>query len=354
MREYIKRVAVTLLVILAFVLVPLFFYYVLPFFTPFIVAFLFALVLEPLNFWLIKRFRIRRLFAVNLTYFLFLGVILLLTYFITTKIIQETFGLVKYIQRHIPSIQIGFDNFFREINDFLLLLPAEVATQINQAYSSFMNQLSNMNLLTNLGTYTFNITAAVPNFFILLILFFISLYIISLDLANIKKRFYSYFKEDSRRKFEVILSDLRMATVGFLQAQVILSTITYLVSLSGLVFLGVRYAMAIALLIILVDILPILGTGSVLVPWGIFSITQGRTFLGVGLFVLFITITVLRRSIEPKILGERIGLSALSTLICIWVGFKALGVLGVLLGPLLLILYKALVKAKVIQYRFKI
>jgi predicted PurR-regulated permease PerM len=64
--------------------------------------------------------------------------------------------------------------------------------------------------------------------------------------------------------------------------------------------------------------------------------------------------TVVRRIIEPKILGERIGLSALATLIAIWVGFKTLGILGVFLGPLLLILYKALVKAKVIRYRLKI
>jgi predicted PurR-regulated permease PerM len=112
--------------------------------------------------------------------------------------------------------------------------------------------------------------------------------------------------------------------------------------------------LALALLIIIVDILPILGTGSVLVPWGIFSITQGYMFRGVGLIILFITITVLRRIIEPKILGERIGLGALATLISIWVGFKVLGVLGIFLAPLVVILYKALVKAKVIRYRLRI
>lgn len=354
MKEYIKKVAVTLLVILVFILVPLLVYYILPYFTPFIFAFLFALLLEPLNHRLMKGLKVKRSLAVNLTYFLFLGVILLMTYFISTKIIRETFDLVRYIQKNIPAIQTWVSGIFEQINNFVQLLPAEMAAPIGQAYNSLMNQLSNMNLISSLGIQTFNLTASIPNFFIVLILFFISLYMISLDLNTIKRRFYSFFKESSKQKLEVILSDLRIATVGFLQAQLILSTITYLISLGGLLFLGVHYAMALALLIVIVDILPILGTGSVLVPWGIFSITQGRTFLGIGLIVLFIVIAVLRRIIEPKILGERIGLSALATLICIWVGYKVLGVLGIFLGPLVLILYKAMVKAKVIRFRVKI
>lgn len=354
MKEYIKKVAVTLLVILAFILVPLLIYYTLPYFTPFIFAFLIALLLEPFNMWLMKRFKAKRAIAVNLSYFLFLGGSTLLTYFISTKIIREAVDLLKYIQRNIPTIQGWFSQLFQKINDFILILPPEMGTQIEQSYTNFIHQLSNVNLLSSLSIQTFNLTAAIPNFFIVLLLFFISLYMMNLNLTNIKKQFYSYFKDSSRKKLEVVLGDLRGATVGFLQAQVILSTITYLVSLSGLAFLGVRYAMALALLIIIVDILPILGTGSVLVPWGIFSLTQGNMFLGFGLIILFIGITVLRRIIEPKILGERIGLSSLTTLICIWVGFKALGVLGIFLGPLLLILYKACVKAKVIQYRFKI
>jgi sporulation integral membrane protein YtvI len=354
MKEYIKKVAVTLLVILAFILVPLLFYYALPFFTPFIFAFLFSLLLEPFNLWLMKKLKIKRPIAVNLSFFLFLGGALFFSYIITTKIIRETFELLKYIQRNIPILQTWFAEFFQQINDFILILPTEVAIQIDQAYTAFMNQLSNINLLSSLGIQTFNLTATIPNFFIILILFFISLYMISLDLNKIKRRFYSYFKDSSKQKLEVILTDLRNATVGFLQAQVILSTITYLVSVSGLLILEVRYALALALLIIIVDILPILGTGSVLVPWGIFSITQGYMFRGVGLIILFITITVLRRIIEPKILGERIGLGALATLISIWVGFKVLGVLGIFLAPLVVILYKALVKAKVIRYRLRI
>jgi sporulation integral membrane protein YtvI len=354
MKEYIKKVAVTLLVIIAFIVIPLVLYHILPYFTPFILAFLFALLIEPFNQWLMKHIRLKRPFAMNITFFLLMGVFVLLAYFLTTKIIREAFELIKYIQRNIPQIQDWFNEFFQRINDFIVLLPAELAAQINQTIYGFINQLSNANLVSSVGVLTFNLTAAIPNFFFVLLIFFIALYMISFDLPRVTRRFYSFFKDDSKVKLEAVLSDLRMATIGFVKAQIILSTVTYLVSFCGLAILGVRYALAIAFLIILVDILPILGTGSVLVPWGIFMITQGNFYRGFGLIILFIIITVLRKIIEPKILGERIGLGPLSTLISIWIGFKVLGVLGVMLAPLLIILYKALVKARVIRFRLRI
>ena len=354
MKDYIKKVAVTLLVIISFILVPLFLYYTLPFFMPFIIAFLFALLLEPFNTWLMKSLKINRPIAVNISYFLFFGGGLLLAYFITTKIIKEAIELLKYIQRNIPAIQVWFNDIYQQTQDFVSDLPIELILQINQAYTNFMIQLSNINILSSLGTYTVSLTTAIPNFFFQLLMFFIALYMMSFGLDKITERFYSYFKDSSKRKVKVVLTDLRNATFGFLKAQVILSAVTYIISLVGLALLDIRYATLIALLIVIVDILPILGTGSFLMPWAVLSITQGEFIRALGLFLLFIVITVFRKIIEPKVLGERIGLGPLSTLISIWVGLKVAGILGVFLAPLLIIFYKALVKAKVISYRLRI
>lgn len=354
MIDFIKKVIITLLTILGFILVPIVFYYVLPHFMPFILAFLVALLLEPLNQKLVKWLKVKRIFAANLSYFMFLGSIGVVAYFIVVRIITEVFDLIRTIERNIPYIQNWFFHLYTQTQDFIRLLPPELSTQINNAYDRFTTELANLNLISTIGSYTYSISTAIPNFFFLTLLFFISLYLIAINLTRIQERFYSYFKPSSKQKLSVVLTDLRTATIGFLQAQMILSTITYLISAFGLIFLGVKYALAIALLIVIVDILPILGTGSVLFPWAVFTFTRGNTFLAIGLVILFMIIVIVRRVIEPKVLGERIGLSALATLISIWVGFKVLGVVGIFLGPLLLILIKALVKARVIQYRFKI
>ncbi|MDD2234271.1 MAG: sporulation integral membrane protein YtvI [Desulfitobacteriaceae bacterium] len=354
MGDFIKKLLIILVTIISIILIPLFIYYVLPHFMPFIIALFFALLLEPLIQQFMSRLKIKRLAAANLAYFLFLGLLGLFGYTVIVKIVTEIFDLIRNIQVNIPQIQNWVLYLYLQTQDFIRLLPPEIAVQINNACTNFINQLSNLNLITAVGGTAYDIGKAIPNFFFSTLLFLISLYLISLNLINIQDKFYSYFKSSSKVKISKVLTDLKFATIGFIQAQIILSSITFIVSLAGLLILHVKYASAIALVIVLVDMLPILGTGAVLIPWAVFSLVTGKTFLAVGLVILYIVITIIRRIIEPKILGDRIGLGPLSTLISIWVGFKVLGILGVFIVPLLLILAKALVKAEVIQSKIKI
>jgi predicted PurR-regulated permease PerM len=112
--------------------------------------------------------------------------------------------------------------------------------------------------------------------------------------------------------------------------------------------------MAIALLVCIVDIMPILGTGSVLVPWASYLILTGDWYTGIGLIVLFLFITVFRRVIEPKVLGDSIGISALAALISLYVGLKLAGVVGVFLGPLVVIIFMAARKAGLFQLKIRL
>ncbi len=354
MKVFTYKVLITIGIILAVGIIPPILYYALPLFTPFIIAYLIALILEPINKWITKKGKISRIFAVNITYFLFIGILSIISYFAITRIIKQIVELIKYIQKNIPFIEAWILQTNQQIQDLILLLPADMMEKINEELMAFLNILASINLLSSIGLQTVNITAGIPNFFILLLLIFISLYLFSVNLPNVNEYMFHFLKKDTKEKVDLILKDLRKATIGFIHAQIILSTITYSIVVITLAILGVRYMLAISLFIVIVDILPILGTGSVLVPWAIFSLTRGDTFLGIGLLILFVIIIVLRRIIEPKILGERIGLTPLATLISIWIGFKVLGILGIFLGPLLLILLKALINAGIITYKLRL
>jgi predicted PurR-regulated permease PerM len=100
--------------------------------------------------------------------------------------------------------------------------------------------------------------------------------------------------------------------------------------------------------------MPILGTGSVLVPWGSYLLLTGNVYVGVGLIVLFVVITVFRRIVEPKILGDSVGIGSLSALVSLDVGFKLVGVIGVFIGPLVVIIYMAARRAGLFQMKFKL
>ncbi len=358
MKDYIKKVAVTviiaLLVIVGFVLTSFALYFILPYFIPFIIAYIMAVLLEPINQLLTRIKRVNRPLAVTITYIFTIGLLSWLSFFATTKIITEIFSLIQYIQRNIPAIQAWFVELYDEVQNFIKLLPPEIASQINKSFNKFTQKLEDIDIVSHVGNYLLDISTAIPNIFILVIIVFVSLFLFSLYLPRIHKQFLDFFKEKTQRIITVLLDEMKMATIGFLRAQIVLSVITYTISFITLTILGVKYAFALALLIIIVDLLPILGTGSTLVPWALFSIARGDTFLGIGLIVLFIVITIVRKAIEPKILGTRIGLGPLVTLISIWVGFKALGIIGVFVGPLLVILFKALVKIGVIRKNLKI
>ncbi len=339
----------TVVIIIATLVIPYGLYRIFPHFIPFVLAYFTALLLEPISIFLSKQFKFRKAPAVTTTYLIFLGILILLAYFIINKIYVQLLGLLSILQSNGPNIQVWFLNLTKQIQTTIGLLPYDTAVQINQMVAKAVNDFTNLNLVAKVGSYTYNLSTAIPNVFFLVLIYLISVYLFSFQLENIHRRFYAFFRDSSKRKVVYVLGDLRRATFGFLKAQVILSTITFIISFVGLALLKVKYAAVIAFIIVIVDVLPILGTGSILMPWALVNLLLGNVFFAVSLAVLFIFIVIIRRSIEPKVLGERIGLSALATLISIWVGFKVIGVWGIFLFPLALIFYKALVKVGVIK-----
>jgi sporulation integral membrane protein YtvI len=262
-------------------------------------------------------------------------------------------GLLSFIQDNGPLIQAWVMNVTQSVQDTISMLPYNAGDQINQIIIEYIDGISHINVASKLLAYTYSLSTAIPNFFLLTLIYLISVILFSFQLDNLRRGFYSFFKEKTKQKIILVLRDLRQAAMGFIKALIILSTITFILSFIGLMILQVKYSAIIALVIVLFDILPIIGPGSILVPWAVISLFRGDIFTGIGLLILFLIITVVRRSIEPKILGERIGLTGLATLISLWIGFKVMGVLGIFLFPLALIFYKALVKAKIININYK-
>lgn len=349
--DYSRKVSLAVIVIAATIFIPYGLYKIFPHFVPFILAYFTALLLEPVFNWLEKVLKLKKkTVAIIITYLAFMAVVALLTFLIIYKLYGQFLSVLDVVQSNGPGIQVWILDIINQIQVYIGNLPP----QVYDVVMNWVNDLSQINFVGMIGSWTIDISTAIPNIFFLSIIYFVSVALFCSQLGNIHRFFFSFFKDTSKLKVVYVLSELRNATFGFLKAQVILSIITYIVSFSGLMILHVKYAAIMAFLIVLVDILPILGTGSILVPWAVVSLFMDNIFLAVGILVLYIIIIVVRKAIEPKILGERIGLSALATVVTIWVGFKVMGLLGVFLFPLAFIFYKALVKVGVIKFNFKI
>ena len=148
-------------------------------------------------------------------------------------------------------------------------------------------------------------------------------------------------------KFQSVLGTLhrlRHALGGWLKAQLKLSLITFCVACIGLLLLRIPYAPLWAVLIALVDAFPVLGTGTVLVPWSLVSFLQGQYLLAFSLLGLYAAASVTRTVLEPRFVGRQLGIDPLVTLLALYVGFKLFGILGMILSPILAVVTSGLVE----------
>jgi sporulation integral membrane protein YtvI len=154
----------------------------------------------------------------------------------------------------------------------------------------------------------------------------------------------AFIKKQIPEKYKKLVggawSSFWITLAKMVQSYMIIMSITYVELTIGLALLRVDFPYVVAAMIAIVDILPIVGTGTILVPWSILSMIAGNLWFGLGILLVYAVITIVRNIIEPKIVGSRIGLYPLVTLMAMFLGLKLLGLLGVFLFPLTLIVLK--------------
>lgn len=319
---------------------------------PFLLALVVAISLEPLTGLLMRKLRMNRLAAATVSSTLFTVLLIGLIALLGIKIVAELIAFFEKVPQYFDNANEFMDQLLIDARGLYQNLPPDAIATLEGWLTKLTDAVTNM--VGSLSKTVLSFATTLPNMFIFFIVFLVAVYMFSYSLNTMKASILSLFEESSRPQVDQVLANLKKSIFGFLRSQIILSALTYILSLAGLLILNIKYPMAIAFLIILVDILPILGTGSVLVPWATYLLITGDIYTGVGLLVLFLIITVFRRIVEPKVLGDAVGIGALPALISLYVGFKLVGVIGVFIGPLVVIIYMAARRAGLFQNKIKL
>lgn len=188
-----------------------------------------------------------------------------------------------------------------------------------------------------------------PNAASVIIFSLLATFFISKDWNRLSRLGIKLIPTQIKTSSQTVMVDLKKALFGFIKAQITLISITTVIILIGLIILRVDYAITIALVTGLVDILPYLGTGLIFVPWIIYEMITGDISMAIGLGVLYIVVLVQRQVMEPKVLSSNIGMDPLATLISLFVGFKLIGFFGLIIGPVTLVVLTTLYKANVFR-----
>ncbi|ATA60747.1 sporulation integral membrane protein YtvI [Geobacillus stearothermophilus] len=326
--------------------------WLVPYSVPILFALATALLLEPSIRRLQENYKLKRVHAVTAIFSLFIIILGLSLYFLIVIFVQQVMALSQKLPYVLNEATKVLDRLIQTWQSYSSSIPQEIIDSLERGVNTVEQML--LSFATNLTQSLVHYIAAIPAFFIHFLVYLVALFLISLDLPRMKQSISRYLSERTRQRLGMVIAQLSKAGIGFLKAQFLLSLITFFLALSGLLLLGVDYAALMALVIVIIDILPILGTGSVLVPWGLISMANGNNALGIGLIVLFVVITVVRRIIEPKVFSTNLGISPLAALVSVYLGFQLLGFIGLFVGPVVVILVEALAKAGVIKWTIKL
>lgn len=331
----IKVAYIAVIFAAVYFLLPVVFSYALPF----VFAYIIAKIISPIADGINKYLRIPRKIAILVALLIFITVVGWLIY---TLVYQAIFELQR-LANVLPGM---FENnttipeWGAKIEGFLATLPASVQGFISNAAQNLSGNLSSFlePATTALVGFATKFAASIPGGIIAVVITLLAAYFICSDKDKIRKFFEEHIPAKHLARFRFLRADLYKACGGYIKAQLILMCITFVILLGGFLILGVDSAVLVAFVVAVVDAIPVLGTGTVLIPWTFVELFSGRFFLAIGLAVVYLITFFVRRFTEPKIVSHQIGLNPLLTLIAVYVGYRAIGVFGMILGPILTII----------------
>lgn len=310
--------------------------YLLPLLFPFLIAFLLALAAEPIVRFGCTRLRLPRPISsgigVSLS-FLFLVTAILMLAALVIRQLRELAGILPDLS---GSIRSGMDS----MSAWLLKLAAKAPRGIEPVLTRNINDFfsGGSALLDRVSAYLLRLASGflsqVPNSALSICTAIIASFMISAKLPKITAFLRDRLKTQKLQPVSDTLRRLKSSLGGWLKAQLKLSVVTFCVAAAGLLLLRIPYAPLWAALIAIVDAFPVLGTGSVLVPWSLVAFLQGDRLLAFGLLGLYGTAAVTRSVLEPRLVGKQLGIDPLVTLLALYVGFRLFGLVGMILAPL--------------------
>ena len=316
----------------------------LPWVLPFLLALGLAWLMEPAVKMLMGRFRLRRGLAAALTT---LGLALLLCGALGLVLWRVGYELALLLGR-LPVLLSGLPALGDQVGGwayrFIVALPVQLQDFAKDALDGFIRQGISLpaKLYDVLAGIAAGAAAAVPDAMLFLFTTALAAFFTSAArpqvLAFLSRQMPASWRDRLVKAFPV----LKTALGGWLRAQGLLMLVTFGELTVGFLILQVDLALLLAALVALVDALPVFGTGTVLLPWALFSLLSGDWKLAIGLAVLYGLVSAVRSLLEPRLVGRKAGLPPLAALFAMYVGFRAFGVWGMILSPLAAIFLKQL------------
>jgi len=283
---------------------------------------------------------IKRKLAVPVVLLLIICILGLLIMMIILRLIDELKGIAYIMPDILSRLYLRFIEFTEKLSSTYDWLPSEVIKVLGGAVSNISNSLAGFTEHIIKGVYT--TAVSLPQILIFILITILATYFISSDRSMIQTFIKNQLPKKWIKKLAKIKIEMFSMLFGYIKAVLMLMSVTFIELFIGFSFIHIRYALLLAFLVAFIDALPVLGTGSVLIPWALINYINGDFRLGTLLLILYLVIFIVRQMIEPKIIGQQIGLHPLITLAAMYAGLQLAGITGLILGPVTFLLIKSI------------
>ena len=306
----------------------------LRFFLPFVIGWVIAMIANPLVRFLESRVKLVRRHSSVIIIVAVLAMIIGLGYFMVSRLWMQ----VQSLSRELPELYSvaafetqeileRFERLFWMLPDSMQLEWQKITGSIGEFFSLMVQKIASPTVEA-----AGSVAKGIPGALVNVVVTILSSYFFIAERDRILAFGKRYFPEEGRRYYHYLKSDVKRLVGGYFLAQFKIMFVMAAILLAGFLVMGVRYAFLLAIVVAVLDFLPLFGTGTVLIPWAVFKLLAGEYALAAGLGLLYVLGQVVRQVIQPKIVGDSMGVPPLLTLVLLYLGFKLHGISGMILA----------------------
>ena len=322
-------------------------YKLLGFFMPFVIGWFIAYIASPVVNWLEKRVKIVKKLGSVIMIVGVLAAVCFIIYFIISTLWKE----ISFLIQDMPGMYRDLESGLSQIGNSMEGVFGKLPDGVQEGWHTMVANLDEMmgELMSRISEPTVSAAGrfakSIPSVLVATIVTFISAYFFIAEREDVIRWSKKVAPDALVSRMTMVIDNLKFAVGGYLKAQLKIMVVVYIILVFGFIILNIHFSFLLGLLIALLDFLPFFGTGTALIPWAIYQFFMGNYKLVVGLVILYAVTQLVRQLIQPKLVGDSMGLRPLLTLFLLYTGYKIGGVFGMIfavpIGMIAINLYKA-------------
>lgn len=304
------------------------------FFMPFVIGWILSAIATPLVNWLEKHMKIVKKLGTAIVVILVLGAIVGIIYFAVALIIREASSMIKDFPQTYAHLVNGLEEISRNLSGFLSRLPKGVVEGFNTFVANIDDYFGEIVSAVSEPTFEIagNIAKRLPSIIVAVIVTMMSAYFFTVQREDVIIFLKKVSPESVQKRMGLVAENFKYAVGGYFKAQFKIMGVVFVILSIGFFILRIHYAVAVAILIAFLDFLPFFGTGTAMIPWAVYMLFTKEFKKAVILLIIYGITQLVRQIIQPKLVGDSMGMNPIVTLVLLYVGYRIGSILGMILA----------------------